>query len=102
MGAASTCYCIVKNFNVSKTDKAYNRRTLATTTRLVRAAAENGWSEYRAAAALQEVIMDTFSFNDHAYMRFCESIKDAVDPNGILSAGRYGIWPKHLRKNRNA
>jgi hypothetical protein len=19
-------------------------------------------------------------------------------PNGILSAGRYGIWPKHLRK----
>jgi 4-cresol dehydrogenase (hydroxylating) len=26
-----------------------------------------------------------------------ETIKDAVDPNGILSAGRYGIWPKHLR-----
>jgi 4-cresol dehydrogenase (hydroxylating) len=25
-------------------------------------------------------------------------LKDAVDPNGILSAGRYGIWPKHLRK----
>jgi len=24
--------------------------------------------------------------------------KDAVDPNGILSAGRYGVWPKHLRK----
>ena len=27
-----------------------------------------------------------------------ETIKDAVDPNGVLSAGRYGIWPKHLRK----
>ncbi|MBN4075604.1 MAG: p-cresol methylhydroxylase [SAR86 cluster bacterium] len=99
MGAAASCYCIVKNFNVSKTDKAYNRRTLATSKRLIRAAAENGWSEYRGAAALQEEIMDTFSFNDHAYMRFCETVKDAIDPNGILSAGRYGIWPKHLREN---
>ena len=26
-------------------------------------------------------------------------IKDAVDPNGILSPGRYGVWPKHLRKS---
>ncbi len=24
-------------------------------------------------------------FNDHAYMRFCETVKDALDPNGILS-----------------
>ena len=22
------------------------------------------------------------------------TLKDAVDPNGILSAGRYGIWPR--------
>ena len=28
------------------------------------------------------------------------SIKDALDPNGIISAGRYGVWPKHLRKDR--
>jgi hypothetical protein len=27
-------------------------------------------------------------------------VKDAVDPNGILSAGRYGIWPKHLREQK--
>ena len=25
------------------------------------------------------------------------TLKDAIDPNGILSAGRYDIWPKHLR-----
>jgi hypothetical protein len=29
-----------------------------------------------------------------------ETLKDALDPNGILSAGRYGIWPKHLRGGR--
>ena len=22
---------------------------------------------------------------------------NGIDPNGILSAGRYDIWPKHLR-----
>jgi 4-cresol dehydrogenase (hydroxylating) len=31
-------------------------------------------------------------------LRFHETLKDAVDPNGIISPGRYGIWPKHLRK----
>jgi len=43
-------------------------------------------------------IMNVYSFNNHALLRLHERIKDAVDPNGILSAGRYGIWPKHLRK----
>jgi 4-cresol dehydrogenase (hydroxylating) len=38
-----------------------------------------------------------YSFNDHALRKLQQKIKDAVDPNGILSAGRYGIWPKHLR-----
>ena len=30
--------------------------------------------------------------------RLRETLKDAVDPNGILSAGPYGVWPRHLRK----
>jgi FAD/FMN-containing dehydrogenase len=100
MGAAATAFCIVKNLRVSKSDKEYNRRTRATVTKLIRVAADNGWSEYRAAPPLQDAIMDTLSFNNHAFMRLCTTIKDAVDPNGILSAGRYGIWPKHLRKAR--
>jgi 4-cresol dehydrogenase (hydroxylating) len=24
-------------------------------------------------------------------------MKDAIDPKGIMSPGRYDIWPKHLR-----
>jgi FAD/FMN-containing dehydrogenase len=65
---------------------------------LVVAAAERGWGEYRTTPAFYDMIMDVYSFNDHALRGLLESIKDALDPNGILSAGRYAIWPKHLRK----
>jgi (+)-pinoresinol hydroxylase len=101
MGCAASAYCIVKNFAVSKSDAGKNRKTREVVLRLIRVAADNGWSEYRTAPALQQAVMDTFSFNNNAYIRTCELIKDAVDPNGILSAGRYGIWPKHLRKTRS-
>ena len=41
-----------------------------------------------------------YNYNSGALQRFHETLKDAVDPNGILSAGRYGIWPRHLRGTR--
>ena len=44
-------------------------------------------------------VMGLMSFNHHALTRLHETLKDALDPNGILSAGRYGIWPKHLRRS---
>ena len=31
------------------------------------------------------------------FARAIGEFEDAVDPDGILSAGRYGIWPRHLR-----
>jgi FAD/FMN-containing dehydrogenase len=74
-----------------------NKKTRAAFTQLVKIAAEHGWGEYRTAPAYQDLIMSTYSFNNNALLRFHERLKDAVDPNGILSPGRYGIWPKHLR-----
>jgi 4-cresol dehydrogenase (hydroxylating) len=41
---------------------------------------------------------DQFSFNNHAYRRFVETIKDAVDPNGILAPGKQSIWPRSYRE----
>jgi (+)-pinoresinol hydroxylase len=75
-----------------------NKKNRAVIERLVQIAGEHGWGEYRTPPAFYDAIMNEYSFNNHALLRFHETIKDAVDPNGILSAGRYGIWPKHLRK----
>ena len=80
------------------TDIATNRKNRAAFHKLIEVAARHGWGEYRTAPAFQDAVMSVYSFNNHALLRFHETIKDALDPNGILSPGRYGIWPRHLRK----
>jgi 4-cresol dehydrogenase (hydroxylating) len=65
---------------------------------LVAIATARGWGEYRTAPAFYDLIMGTYSFNDHALREFLETIKDAIDPNGIMSPGRYAIRPRHLKK----
>jgi (+)-pinoresinol hydroxylase len=86
-------------FPISR-NKPKNAKIRAAFKRWVTLAAEHGWAEYRAPAVFQDVVSDTYSYNNHSLRRLRETIKDAVDPNGILSAGRYGVWPKHLRKTR--
>lgn len=83
-------------FPISKNPEE-NRVVRGAFERLVRMMAEEGWNEYRAPAVFHDTVSDTYSYNDHALRRFREKIKDAVDPKGIISAGRYGVWPKHLR-----
>ena len=89
-------FIILFGFAVTR-DRAKDQKTLDGLKMLITECAKRGWGEYRAAPALQETVMNAYSFNDHALLRFHETLKDAIDPNGILSAGRYGIWPKHLR-----
>jgi 4-cresol dehydrogenase (hydroxylating) len=64
---------------------------------LVRDLGAQGYGEYRAHLEFMDLASDQYSFNDHAYRRFVEKIKDAVDPNGVLSPGRHGIWPAAYR-----
>ena len=78
-------------------DPDTNKSLRAKVKELIRICADNGWGEYRTAPAFQDDVMDTYSFNNNIVRRVNERIKDALDPNGILSAGRYGIWPAHLR-----
>jgi FAD/FMN-containing dehydrogenase len=65
---------------------------------LVAISAARGWGEYRTAPAFYELIMGVYSYNDHALRDFLETIKDALDPNGIISPGRYAIRSRQLRE----
>jgi len=70
--------------------------------RLVVEAGQMGFGEYRAHVAYMDLICEQYDFNNHALRRFAETLKDAVDPNGILSPGKQGIWPRAMRPTRKA
>ena len=78
--------------------EAEARRAYETSRLLVRECAKHGYGEYRAHLDFMDLASEQYSFGDHAYKRLTETIKDAVDPNGILSPGT-GIWPKAMRSN---
>lgn len=93
-------FVILLGFSVTR-DIASNQRNREIYRELIRVAAEHGWGEYRTHTAFMEDCAQAYSFNNNALLRLQQTLKDAIDPNGIISAGRYGIWPKHLREQLN-
>jgi 4-cresol dehydrogenase (hydroxylating) len=59
-----------------------------------------GYGEYRAHLAYMDYAAAQYSFNDGALLRLSETIKDALDPAGILAPGKQGIWPRAWRGKR--
>jgi 4-cresol dehydrogenase (hydroxylating) len=59
-----------------------------------------GYGEYRAHLAYMDFAAAQYDFNEGALLRFSETIKDALDPDGILAPGKSGIWPRVWRDKR--
>jgi len=93
-------FIMITSLPVSRLNPEINRRSRAAFEAIAKVAAQHGWGEYRSPPFGVDFVMDAYSFNDHALRRFCETLKDAVDPNGIIAAGRGGIWPRHIRERR--
>jgi len=90
--------CSVAGINYDYEDLRAAEKAYRTIQDLVRAAGEIGYGEYRAHLHFMDIAQEQFGFGDHAYLRFVEKIKDAVDPAGIFSPGKQGIWPRALRQ----
>jgi 4-cresol dehydrogenase (hydroxylating) len=81
-------------------NEAQARAAYDVSSQLVKDAAALGYGEYRAHLSFMDLAQAQYSWGDHAYLRFVERIKDAVDPRGILAPGKQGIWPASMREGR--
>jgi 4-cresol dehydrogenase (hydroxylating) len=88
---------IVSSLSFDRGNEQHVKDTFDTVRLLIEEVGTMGYGEYRAHLHFMDAASDQFSFGDHAYQRFTEAIKDAVDPKGILSPGRHGVWPARYR-----
>ncbi|KAK5048707.1 hypothetical protein LTR84_005799 [Exophiala bonariae] len=61
-----------------------------------------GYAPYRCHIDDMDRVSESFDFNNHAYRRFVENLKDTFDPQGILSPGKSGIWGKRFRETNGS
>jgi 4-cresol dehydrogenase (hydroxylating) flavoprotein subunit len=62
--------------------------------RLVKLTGAAGYGLYRGHIDFMDDIAAEYNWGDQALLRLYGVLKDALDPAGILSPGKQGIWPK--------
>ena len=75
------------------TDAGSTRSAFALARRLITELGKLGFGDSRPHLEFMDLAAAEYSFNDNIYRRVATQIKDALDPDGVLSPGRHGIWP---------
>ncbi|KAK1752330.1 FAD binding domain-containing protein [Echria macrotheca] len=89
-----------------RTDQEDKTAANALFVELVKKAREAGYGEYRAHIDHMDLVAGVYDFGAKdegangvpALVRLNQRIKDELDPNGILSPGKQGIWPRRFRE----
>lgn len=84
---------VIAGVRYDKTDESSTRSAFALARRLIIELGKLGFGDSRPHLEFMDLAASQYSFNDNAYRRLATQIKDALDPHGILSPGRHGIWP---------
>lgn len=82
-------------FNRDDAEEAARVRALFA--RLIKEVGAMGYAEYRTHIRYMDEVAALYDFEEGALGRFNARIKDALDPAGILSPGKQGIWPRRYR-----
>ena len=81
-------------------DEEQTRAAYDTYGKMVVELAQAGYPVYRTNIQHMDLVAEQFDWGDHAQRRLNEKLKDLLDPNGILSPGKQGIWPQGMRSPR--
>lgn len=87
----------IANIVYDRGDLDQKRRATGLMKELIATCAKEGYGEYRTHLLFADQVAATYGWNNQALRRFNETIKDALDPKGILAPGRNGIWPRAYR-----
>ncbi|KAK7883755.1 hypothetical protein LTR67_010917 [Exophiala xenobiotica] len=87
----------IANIVYDRADQDAKQRATALMREMIREAANQGYGEYRTHLLFADQVADTYNWGNGALGKFNETVKDALDPNGILAPGRNGIWGKRFR-----
>jgi 4-cresol dehydrogenase (hydroxylating) len=74
-------------------DPAESKRAHDCFAELIVQAAADGYGEYRTNLHFMDQIAQTYNANGGALLKMQRRIKKSVDPAGVLSPGKNGIWP---------